>query len=63
MGYAYDVGVGIRRNEREALRWYRRAYRDGSSTAASNISTIYRDRREFRRSLSVDDACGTTRRR
>ena len=51
VGYAYDVGVGIRRNEREALRWYRRAYRDGSSTAANNISTIYRDRREFRRSF------------
>lgn len=43
LAYAYDVGEGARRNTALALKWYRRAVGMGSSTAASNMATIYRD--------------------
>jgi uncharacterized protein len=43
LGYFYDVGLGTRRNRAQALHWYRRAYRQGSGAAASNIATVYRD--------------------
>jgi len=43
LGYAYDVGRGIRRDKTLALQWYRRAARTGSTTAATNIATVYRD--------------------
>src|SRR5208282_2465142 len=49
LGYAYDVGLGITQNKTEALRWYRRAARLGSSTAAMNASTVYRDRGQLSR--------------
>jgi TPR repeat protein len=49
LGYAYDVGLGVSRNKSEALRWYRRAVRLGSSTAAMNASTVYRDRGQLSR--------------
>jgi TPR repeat protein len=48
LGYFYDVGLGIRKNRTEALRWYRRAYRAGDSSAASNIATVYRDEGKHR---------------
>ena len=44
LGYAYDVGVGIRRSKRKALYWYRRALDAGENTASHNIGTVYRDR-------------------
>jgi TPR repeat protein len=43
LGYAYDVGLGVRPNSREAKRWYRRAARGGYATAATNLATVYRD--------------------
>jgi TPR repeat protein len=43
LGYAYDVGLGLRRNVVQAIQWYRRAARSGDSGAASNLATIYRD--------------------
>jgi TPR repeat protein len=43
LGYFYDLGLGIRKNKAQALRWYRLAYRQGSGAAASNIATVYRD--------------------
>ena len=43
VGYFYDVGIGVKRNRKQALYWYRRAYRSGHSAAASNIATLYRD--------------------
>jgi len=49
LGYAYDVGRGIAQNKTEALRWYRRAVRLGDSSAASNASTVYRDRGQLPR--------------
>jgi len=43
LGYAYDVGQGIRRDKDLALKWYRRAARSGNTTAASNVATVFRD--------------------
>jgi TPR repeat protein len=48
LGYAYDVGQGVRSNKALALTWYRRAVSRGDSAAASNIATIYRDRGNLR---------------
>lgn len=48
LGYAYDVGQGVRSNKALALEWYRRAVRHGDCGAASNIATVYRDRGELR---------------
>ena len=49
LGYAYDVGLGVRGNKSLAIKWYRRAARLGSSTAVSNLATVYRDRGELKR--------------
>jgi uncharacterized protein len=43
LGYAYDRGLGTTPSVKEAIRWYRRAVRGGSSTAATNLATIHRD--------------------
>jgi TPR repeat protein len=43
LGYAYDHGLGKTPSVKEAIRWYRRAVRGGSSTAATNLATIHRD--------------------
>jgi TPR repeat protein len=48
LAYAYDTGKGARRDTTQALRWYRRAARDGSDIAAANIATIYRNRGNLR---------------
>jgi TPR repeat protein len=51
LGYAYDVGQGIRKSRRRALRWYRLAVSRGEAAAALNIGTVYRDRGDVIRSL------------
>ena len=48
LAYAYDVGLGVRANRAEAERWYRRAYRIGSSMGAYNLAIIYRDTGDLR---------------
>ncbi len=52
LGYFYDVGVGVKPNRTEALYWYKRAFRRGYRTAASNIGTIFRDEEKTRQALS-----------
>jgi TPR repeat protein len=44
LGYAYDLGRGVRRSKRKAVYWYRRAVALGDAAAAHNIATVYRDR-------------------
>jgi TPR repeat protein len=51
LGYAYDVGLGVRRCTRKAVRWYRRAVARGEAHAANNIGTVYRDQGKLARSL------------
>jgi TPR repeat protein len=48
LGYAYDRGLGTTPRVKEAIRWYRRAVRGGSSIAATNLATIHRDAGNFR---------------
>jgi uncharacterized protein len=43
LGYAYDRGLGTKQSVSHAIRWYRRAVRGRSSTAATNLATIFRD--------------------
>jgi TPR repeat protein len=43
LGYAYDIGLGTKPSIKEAIRWYQRAARGGSSIAATNLATIHRD--------------------
>jgi TPR repeat protein len=65
VGYFFDQGIGVRRNETKALFWYRRAYRRKHASAANNIGTIYRDRGEtdrairwFQRAVALGDESG-----
>jgi len=52
IGYYYDRGVGVRRDPRRALFWYRTVWRKhGYESAANNIATIYRDRKDYRRAF------------
>jgi uncharacterized protein len=51
LGYAYDVGRGIRKSKREALLWCRRALAAGEGAAAHNIATVYRDRGDVMRAV------------
>jgi hypothetical protein len=38
LGYAYDFGVGVPKNEAEAIRWYRKAAEQGISDAQSRLA-------------------------
>lgn len=51
VGYFYDAGIGVKRNREKALFWYRRAYKRGDASAASNIGTIWRDGGQLIRAL------------
>jgi uncharacterized protein len=48
LGYFYDEGLGVRQSKQKAMHWYKRAYRKGSSAAASNIAVLYSERGSFR---------------
>jgi uncharacterized protein len=48
LGYFYDEGLGVRQSKQKAMHWYRRAYRKGSSAAASNVAVLYCERGRFR---------------
>jgi TPR repeat protein len=51
VGYLYDLGIGVTKDETKALYWYRRAYRQKHPSAAINIGTVYRDRGERARAV------------
>jgi uncharacterized protein len=51
LGYFYDAGIGVKPNRELALRWYRRAYRQGDACAANNIGTIFRDEQKTTHAL------------
>jgi TPR repeat protein len=52
LGYAYDIGLGTRRNKRQAVRWYTVDYRNGHSGGAANLATVYRDLGDLRRAFA-----------
>jgi TPR repeat protein len=41
LGTFYSDGIGVRPSRTNGLYWYRRAYRQGSRAAASNIAVVY----------------------
>jgi hypothetical protein len=47
LGYFYDEGIGTVANKKQAMYWYKKAYRLGSSAAASNIAILYREQGRF----------------
>ncbi|MCH7331885.1 tetratricopeptide repeat protein [Acinetobacter modestus] len=47
LGYFYDEGIGRIANKKQAMYWYKKAYRLGSSAAASNIAILYREQGRF----------------
>jgi TPR repeat protein len=63
VGQFYDCGTGVKSDKRKALYWYGRAYRSGSSLAASNIGCIWREKNNpyramqwFQRAIRLGDA-------
>ena len=51
LGYFYDCGLHVTRDQGLARRWYHRAYRQGQASAASNIASIYRDVHDYGRMI------------
>ncbi|WCD77536.1 tetratricopeptide repeat protein [Pseudomonas sp. TUM22785] len=49
LGYFYDEGIGTPQDKKQAMYWYKRAYRLDSSSAASNIAILYREQGRFNR--------------
>ncbi|CUS34678.1 SEL1-like repeat protein [Candidatus Nitrospira nitrificans] len=43
MGYQYEHGEGVRKNDDEAARWYRKAAEQGNAVAQSNLGMMYED--------------------
>ncbi|HEX2752203.1 MAG TPA: tetratricopeptide repeat protein [Alphaproteobacteria bacterium] len=63
LGYFYDLGISVSKNEERALQLYKKAFRKGLRFAANNIGTIYRDKGNFARAKfwfmrSVEDGDG-----
>jgi len=52
LGTFYRDGIGMKPNRDRALYWYRRAYRNGERTAASNVGVLYRDERKLKQALA-----------
>lgn len=62
LGYFYDEGVGTSVDKQKAMYWYKKAYRLGSSAAASNVAILYREQGKlqlsaqwFQRSAQLND--------
>ena len=51
LGYFYDEGIGTKKNKKEAMLWYKKAYRKGCSAAASNIAILYKEKNNNRLSF------------
>jgi TPR repeat protein len=51
LGVYFSGGRCTRRDDVQALFWFKRALRQGSSIAPNNIASVYRDREDHRRVL------------
>jgi TPR repeat protein len=51
LGVCLCRGSGVRRDDVEGLRWFKRALRQGDTCAPNNIACVYRDRGSFRRAM------------
>lgn len=50
LGYDYAYGMSGDVNEQEAVRWWKRAYKQGSWDAAFNLGMFFRDRKSWKES-------------
>ncbi len=62
LGYFYDAGLATTADKVLAMHWYKKAYRLGSSSAASNIAILYREQGQlnltvqwWRRAVRLND--------
>ena len=62
IGYFFDRGLHVKKDRKQALEWYHRAYVQGDAGAANNIGTVYRDLGDtkkmlwwFRRAAAMGD--------
>jgi TPR repeat protein len=51
VGYDYAYGITGKVNVDEALRWWKRAYRQGSWAAAFNLGMFFRDAKQWAKAL------------
>lgn len=51
VGYFHDEGLGVKPDKEEALKWYRRAHRQGDDSGTHNIGLIWRERGDTRRAI------------
>ncbi len=51
VGYDYAYGISRKVNVGEALRWWKRAYRQGSWAAAFNLGMFFRDAKQWAKAL------------
>jgi TPR repeat protein len=51
VGYDYAYGISRKANVDEALRWWKRAYRQGSWAAAFNLGMFFRDAKQWAKAL------------
>jgi TPR repeat protein len=51
VGYGYAYGISRKANVDEALRWWKRAYRQGSWAAAFNLGMFFRDAKQWAKAL------------
>lgn len=52
LGNFYAIGRGVRKDLREAARWYKRAYRGGLSAGALNLSVDLRNQGNIRAAIA-----------
>jgi hypothetical protein len=51
LGVCLSSGCGVRRDDAEALKWYKRALRQADICAPNNIAILYRNRGNHRRAM------------
>ena len=51
VGYDYAYGITGKFNAEEAFRWWKRAFRQGSSAAAYNLGMFFRDAKQWKKAV------------
>lgn len=51
LGYFLGSGIGITKDDKQAIYWTMKAIEAGDSSAASNLATIYRDQENYKKAF------------
>jgi uncharacterized protein len=51
VGFAYEIGLGVAIDEKEALRWYEKAASGGSAMAMSTVGGIFEKRKDYQQAF------------